>query len=111
MTLFAQLVPGLVPGLLSGGSVGGVLTFIVARRKIEVSREASLVGPLNARIEFLEKMVSELNHRLNSAVTEADSLLLAVKYAPAEAISSIIGEVEKKRAEAAAREQLIENPL
>ena len=103
MTSLDQLVPGLVPGLLSGGSVGGVLTYLIARRKIEVGREASLVGPLNARIAHLEQMVSELSHRLNSAVTEADSLLLAVKYAPAEAIPAIVSEVEKKRAEAISR--------
>lgn len=104
MTLL-DLVPGLLPGVLSGGSIGGVLTFIIARRKIEVGREASLVGPLNARIAHLEKMVGELTHRLNNAVTEADSLLLAVKYAPPAAIPAIVAEVERKREEAAARQR------
>jgi pyrroline-5-carboxylate reductase len=94
-----------IPGIISGGSVGAVLTFIIARRKIEVGREASLVGPLNARIAHLERMVSELSHRLNSAVTEADSLLLAVKYAPPAAIPQIVAEVEAKRAAASAHQR------
>ena len=94
-----------LPWLLGGGGVGSVLTFIVARRKIEVGREASLVGPLNERIAHLERMVGELTHRLNTATTESDSLLLAVKYAPPEAIPAIVAEVEKKRADAAERQR------
>lgn len=102
MTL-AEMLPGLLPGLLSGGSVGGLLTFLVARRKIEVGREGSLVGPLNSRISHLERQVAELTHQLANAVTEADSLLLAVKYAPPERVKDIVKEIERKRSEALQR--------
>lgn len=102
-----------VPALFSGGSIGALLTFILARRKVEIGRETSLVGPLNSRISHLERQVAELTHQLANAVTEADSLLLAVKYAPPERVADIVAEIETKRAEALARrrERELREPL